>query len=195
MTSIAANIAEDKKRARREALRRRSALSVEERTKASLVITDRIIGHQWFYRADILLAFVGYGSEISTWGILNEALRCGKKVYVPKVCGDGMDFYRIFDFNSLESSYKGIPEPSGLSEKYLFCPQDCENGRTLMLMPGVAFDMEKSRIGYGKGYYDKFLQDKEELRLHSIAIGFSCQMVEKLPCDEHDMKPYQIICV
>lgn len=189
------NIAEEKKRIRHEILKKRSELSMEERTKASLVITDRIIGHQWFYRADVLLAFVGYGSEIDTSGIINEAQRCGKKVYVPKICGDEMHFYRIYDHDGLERGYKGIPEPSGLSERYVYDPENAGCERTLLLMPGVAFDMERNRIGYGKGFYDRFLQDKEELRLHSIAIGFSCQIVDNIPSGEHDMKPYQIICV
>lgn len=189
------NIAEEKKRIRRDILKKRSELSMEERMKASLVITDRIIGHQWFYRADVLLAFVGYGSEIDTSGIIKEALRCGKKVYVPKVCANEMHFYRIYDYDGLVRGYKGIPEPSGLSEKYDFNSDNAGCERTLLLMPGVAFDMEKNRIGYGKGFYDRFLQDKEKLRLHSIAIGFLCQIVDNIPSDERDIKPYQIICV
>lgn len=192
MVGMMDNIAEEKKHIRHEILKKRSELSIEERTKASLVITDRIIGHQWFYRADVILTFVGYGSEVDTTGIINEALRCGKKVYAPRVCASEMNFYRIFSFNDLLRGYKGIPEPSGMSEKYDFYSRAAEE-KTLLLMPGVAFDMEKNRIGYGKGFYDRFLQDKEELRLHSIAIGFSCQIVDKIPCGEHDVKPYQLI--
>lgn len=189
------DLIENKRRIRQEILKKRSELSMEDRTKASLVITDRIIGHQWFYRADVVLAFVGYGSEIDTSGIIKEALKCGKKVYVPKICGDEMNFYRIYDYDELERGYKGIPEPSGLSEKYDFYTRDGSEEKVLLLMPGVAFDMEKNRIGYGKGFYDRFLQDKEELRLYSIAICFSCQIVDKIPCSEHDIRPYQIICV
>jgi len=193
--NIIADIAEIKRHIRHEILRKRSELSVAERIKASLVITDRIIGHQWFYRADVLLAFVGYGSEIDTSGIINEALRCGKQVYVPKVCAGVINFYRIYDYNELERGYKGIPEPSGLSERYDFYSRDDIGDGTLLLMPGVAFDTKKNRIGYGKGFYDRFLQDKEELRLHSIAICFSCQIVDSIPCTEYDIRPYQIISV
>lgn len=187
------SLIEDKRRIRHEILKKRSELSIEDRTKASLVITDRIIGHQWFYSADVILAFVGYGSEIDTSGIINEALKSGKKVYVPKVCGDEMNFYRICDYGELERGYKGIPEPSGLSESYDFYSRNDSGERTLLIMPGIAFDMERNRIGYGKGFYDRFLQDKEELRLHSIAICFSCQIVDKIPCSEHDIRPYQVI--
>ncbi|MCD7835374.1 MAG: 5-formyltetrahydrofolate cyclo-ligase [Lachnospiraceae bacterium] len=189
------SIAEAKRNIRNEVLKRRSELSIEERSRASLVITDRIIGHQWFYGAEIILAFVGYGSEIDTSGIINEALRCGKKVYTPKVSGNDMSFYRIYDFQELKRGFKGIPEPSGLSERYDYYSQTDTVERSLLLMPGVAFDKEKNRIGYGKGYYDRYLQDKEELRLHSIAIGFSCQLVDTIPRDEHDIRPYQVICV
>ncbi len=64
-----------------------------------------------------------------------------------------------------------------------------------MLMPGVAFDKYRNRIGYGKGFYDKYLQDKKELSIRTIAIGHQCQMVEEIPVMDNDIKPGQIICV
>jgi 5-formyltetrahydrofolate cyclo-ligase len=187
-----------KNRIRTEILKKRSELSLEERTRASLLITDRIVGHQWFYNSDKILVFIGYGSEIETYEIIREALRLGKKVYVPKVKGRNMDFYRIKEYDELEAGFKGIPEPAGTSEKYDFYREnEAMLDRTLIIMPGVVFDKENNRIGYGKGYYDRFLEDKEELRLRSIAIGFKCQMLEeeRIPAMEHDLKPYQVICV
>ena len=181
----------DKRTIRREILTKRDALPIEHREKADMVMADRIIGHQWFYRADILLGFVNYGSEISTEEILKEALKKGKKLFLPKVIGDEMIFYHVDSLEDLQVGYKGIREPIGDTEIFDYTTYNAS--RILMLMPGVAFDIYGNRMGYGKGFYDRFLADKEVLQTYSIGIGYACQRVESLPMDEHDIKPYQVI--
>ena len=76
---------------------------------------------------------------------------------------------------------------------YAYSPDRAQ--RTLVLMPGVAFDPFRNRIGYGKGFYDRFLADKPQLQLRTIAVGYRCQMLEELPADHRDIRPYQVICV
>lgn len=172
-------------------------LSQEERERASLLLTERVLGHQWFYRAENLLCFASFGSEIDTGEILREALRMGKRVYMPKVLQEKetpqMSFFRIRSLEELRKGYRGIPEPSGNSEEYGYRADRAEHA--LMLMPGVAFDGYRNRIGYGKGFYDRFLSDKPKLQLRTIAVGYKCQLVEKLPTSDTDIKPYQVICV
>ena len=186
-----------KREIRKSILSLRDHLKPEERERASVLLTERIVGHQWFYQAEFFLSFVSYGSEISTREILREALRAGKKVYVPKVLAkkDGLEmcFYRITALEELVEGYRGIPEPSGDSEKYVYSEADVSH--TLMLMPGVAFDAYRNRIGYGKGFYDRFLEGRPGLQLRTIAVGYRCQMVERLPEEDWDVKPYQVICV
>ena len=181
---------------RRTTLKKRGNISSFERQRASLLMTERILGHQWFYRSEIFLCFVSYGSEIDTHELLSEALRLQKKVYVPKVIQDSENpqirFYLLEAMSELTEGYKGIPEPTGTTEEYIYREEDAE--RTLLLMPGAAFDGYRNRLGYGKGFYDIFLADKEALRLRSIAVGFRCQMVEKIPERDGDVKPYQILC-
>ncbi len=177
---------------RKMILAKRDGLPKEQRTMASMVLTDRILGHQWFYRAKKVLCFVNYGSEISTEELITEALRMGKQIYVPKVEGENMVFYRIASLEELAVGYKGIREPKGDTECYEY-QEEAED--TLLIMPGVAFDRYRNRIGYGKGFYDRFLADKEALQIHSIGVGFQCQMVEELPAEETDIRPYQVICV
>ena len=123
--------------------------------------------------------------------IISEALRMGKRVYLPKVEGEEMQFYKIEFPEELEEGYRGIPEPAGSSEQYRYCEEEAD--RTLMIMPGVAFDPYRNRIGYGKGFYDRFLADKEALKIRTIAVGFQCQMVEEIPQDLNDIRPYQVI--
>lgn len=234
----------EKKKIRKEMLQRRDALTEAQRREAAVLLTERILGHQWFYRSDILLGFAAYGSEISTEEILREALRQGKRVYLPRVLTGQeerqttlsetarsreeqqmilpatvrdreerqavsreitayraerpkkprrMEFYRIDSFAELQPGYRGIPEPPWNGEQYVFSAG--EEDRVLMLMPGVAFDPYRNRLGYGGGFYDRYLADQEELRLRTIGVGFRCQMTEQLPAEESDVKPYQVICV
>ncbi len=189
----AENLQEAKEKLRRQVLRCREALDEQERKLASVALSERILGHQWFYLSDTVLGFAGYGSEIDTDEILRECIRQGKRLYLPKVEGEEMRFYRVYDLEKLCAGYKGIREPAGDTEQYVYAP--AQTGRTLMLMPGVAFDPRKGRMGYGRGFYDRFLQDKEDLRLRTIGIGFACQMVEEVPCGERDVRPYQVICI
>ncbi|MCR4599734.1 MAG: 5-formyltetrahydrofolate cyclo-ligase, partial [Acetatifactor sp.] len=180
-----------KKVLRKELLARRDALTDAEQERARVLITERIIGHQWFYLSNVILGFVSYGSEICTLEILEEALKKGKKVYVPKIEQDGqtcegtMEFYRIWSLAELKEGYKGIWEPDGSSEKYVYNADAAK--KTLILLPGVGFDSYRNRMGYGKGFYDRFLANKEELQIRSIGIGHVCQRVDEIPMDENDI--------
>lgn len=187
------DLKEEKRKIRREILLKRSEIPLEQRKSADMAMADRIIGHQWFYRAEILLGFVNYDSEISTKEILEEALLKGKKLFLPKIEKDTMVFYRIQSMDDLTEGYKGIPEPKGDTEAFDY--ELYKDYRILMLMPGVAFDIYGNRMGYGKGFYDRFLADKELLQTYSIGIGYKCQQVDHLPVDEYDIKPYQVILV
>ncbi len=104
-----------------------------------------------------------------------------------------MRFFRVRRLEELKEGYKGILEPSESCEEYIYSEAEAPN--TLMLMPGAAFDSYRNRIGYGKGFYDRFLADKEALQLRTIAVGYRCQLVDEIPADHGDIRPYQVICV
>ena len=178
---------------RRSVLKLRDQLTTAERERSEILLTERILGHQWYYGAEELLVFISFGSEIDTAPIWTEALRQKKKVYAPCVCGEKMEFYRIFGKEDLRAGYKGIPEPSEPEKRERFVFAESRAARVLMLMPGAAFDAYRSRIGYGKGYYDRYLADKASL--HTIAVGYRCQMVERIWADDTDIKPMQVICL
>ena len=178
---------------RKQVLKIRDQLTQEERNRSAVLLTERICGHQWFYRSDILLAFVSYGSEIDTTEIIEEAIRQGKKVYAPRIEGDEMNFYRVNDLTTLEIGYKGIREPAHDAASFHYYAEQAD--RVLMLMPGAVFDHSRNRLGYGKGFYDRYLADKEALQQRTIGIGFQCQLVEELPAQEWDIKPCQVICI
>lgn len=191
------DVRREKREIRQAVLKKRDELDRGEREKAALLLTERILGHQWFYRSEYFLGFVSFGSEIDTGELLQEALRLGKKVYVPKVTDSvfpekEMRFFRITGMEELEPGYRGIREPRGDSEEYPYSGETAE--RTLMLMPGAVFDRHRNRIGYGKGFYDRFLAVRPLLQLRTIAVGYDCQLLEKIPAEERDIRPYQVIC-
>lgn len=187
------NKIETKSQIRSRILKIRNALTEEERNRAAFLLTERILGHQWYCQSDTILCYADYGSEISTKELIREALSTGKKVFLPRVEGENMTFYRIGDLSELVQGYKGIPEPKGNTESY--CREKQAVEKTLLLMPGVVFDRCRNRIGYGKGFYDRFLADNPELQLRSIAVGYQCQLLEELPVEETDIRPCQVICV
>lgn len=184
---------ESKSEIRKKVLALRDRLGPMERKRSEILMTERILGHQWYYKAKELLIFLSYGSEIDTAPIWEEALRQGKKVYVPCVLGEYMEFFRISGKADLQPGYKGIPEPVDIDkrEKFVFTVEKTDSA--LMLMPGVAFDPVRNRIGYGKGFYDRYLADK--MGLHTIAIGYDCQMVSAIEAEENDIRPMQVICL
>lgn len=193
---------QEKKALRRKLLQTRDALTEQEQLRAEILITERILGHQWFYGSDVILGFMSFGSEIRTGQILEECIRKGKQVYLPRVEGDEMHFYlyegTLADWKEgshkgFVSGYKDIWEPIGDTKPYQY--DEDEARHSLLLMPGVGFDPYRNRLGYGKGFYDRFLADKPGLWIRSIAIGHVCQRVEQLPCEERDVRPYQVILV
>ena len=183
---------EGKAQIRKRILEKRNALTPMQRMRSEILVTERILGHQWYYKAGEILLFASSGSEISTSDIMEDAFISGKKVYLPKVEGEDMHFYQVLQNETLVKGYGGILEPSGDREKQ-FVYEESKREAVLMLMPGAAFDPMRNRVGYGKGFYDRYLADKRSL--HTIAIGFDCQMTAEIESCETDIKPMQVICL
>ncbi len=196
---------EKKKQLRRQMKALRDAISEAERERARVLITERILGHQWFYGANRVLAFMPFGSEIDITEILQETIRQGKDLYLPRTEGAQIRFYRVRDLKDLVPGTYGILEPPAPADEgeslYRYDPgEEALRGDArfpeLCIMPGLAFDVTKARLGYGGGYYDRFLADKFLLSLQSIAVGFACQQVpELLPVLPSDVRPGQVILV
>lgn len=169
---------------RRQKLALRRHLTAQERHLAS----DRI-GRQLqelipWRNAKVLLCYASYDTEVSTQALLCSALSQKKQVYCPKAAADGtMDFYRIYSVRDLSPGFHGILEPDGTTQRY--SPSD---GRTLLLAPGTVFDRHGHRIGYGGGYYDRWLaRFSRQERPFCIGLCFSCQLVEQLWPQPHDI--------
>ncbi len=181
----------DKKSLRKKMFQSRASLTDTEKTKAEVLLQEKLFGHVWFYQAKNVLIYVSYDNEMDTFSIINEAFRQSKNVYVPKVLGKEMQFYQIHSLNDLEEGFKGILEPKDGMHLFQAIPEREED--TLMIMPGVAFDCFRNRLGYGGGFYDRYLADKPFM--HTIAIGYACQMTEHLETEATDIRPGQVLCL
>ena len=118
--------------------------------------------------------------------MIEDAIRRGKIIALPKVISDTeMSFFKIDSITSLKNGYKGIPEPDDSSVNISERPD-------LLIMPGLAFDNKLNRIGYGKGYYDRYLSNLNS-HINTIALCFEEQIVDYLPSDEYDIRPDIII--
>lgn len=179
----------DRRGLRQDILKKRDSLSAQEREKGNVLVTEKLLGHQWYYSATHILCFASYGSEISTEYLICESLRNGKKVFLPRVEGKDLFFYSVRDPDQLLPGFRGIPEPS--PEGGIFVPDKELARQLLMIMPGAVFDLYRNRLGYGGGFYDRYLADKPWMR--TIAIGYRCQQVDQLPALAWDVKPGQII--
>ncbi|MDE6220809.1 MAG: 5-formyltetrahydrofolate cyclo-ligase, partial [Lachnospiraceae bacterium] len=137
-----------------------------------------------------ILLYADYCREVMTRGIFEDALLHRKRIYFPRVdkLTNTMEFYQVISIRQLERGYRDILEPGeDMRTRYQFHPKE----DTLAILPGVAFDTSGYRIGYGKGFYDRFLANKRQLS--TMALAFACQIVDEIPRDKHDIKMDKIV--
>jgi 5,10-methenyltetrahydrofolate synthetase len=175
---------------RKRVLEMRDGMPLGERSEKNRKIAERVMKHPAYRKAGSLLTYVSYKSEADTLVLIEHALKNGKKVYCPKVSGREMEFYRIASQDDLEDGYRGIREPRNRNEERMF-RAGIKRGENLMLMPGSVFDKERNRIGYGGGYYDRYLETHTGLTV--MALCYEMQVQERIPTERHDRKPDIVI--
>lgn len=174
-----------KREIREEVKRRRAEADLCMLYEASIRIMEKLTELPAWRESDILLAYVDAKREVETRLLMQQAWNEGKKVAAPRVDGNGiMHYYYLNSLDELEPGSFGIMEPK---ENCRIC--ELEEG--LMLMPGVAFDENCHRVGYGGGYYDRYLEKHPGL-LH-IALAFEFQMFPEVPFEDHDILPELIV--
>ncbi len=171
---------DDKKAFRKSMLVRRDAIPYENRIEADKVRNERIRNWEIYQTTELLLFYVSYRSEADTLQLLKKALEAGRKVAVPRVVGTDMVFYRITDFSQLIEGYKGILEPDKEQTEAITDLPEC----TLLFVPGCAFDERGGRMGYGGGFYDRFMEAYPDVL--RVALAYEEQLVEDVPKEVHD---------
>lgn len=180
---------ETKEQIRKKIIQDRNQMLSAEVAEKSSMIAQKVLKTPEYEEANNILLYADYRHEVMTREIFDDAVLRKKKVYFPKSNADcKMDFYQVVSVKQLESGYKGIKEPVA-DEEYLYRYNRKED--TLVIVPGVAFDMNGYRVGYGKGFYDRFLQDKRQMTV--MGLCFSNQLVEDIPHDQYDIRMDKIV--
>ena len=172
----------------------RDSLSRNETQALSDIITEKILSLKEYNETDTILTYVSCRSEVMTDSLILAALKAGKKVGVPKVEGDIMNFYYINGLDDLEAGYFGVREPKAgiISDTSLSSgnrtadPLVSDPSGCLMIVPGLAFDTELNRIGYGKGFYDKYFLAHKDKSFVKCGIAFDIQLCKKIEADRYD---------
>ncbi|HBR21453.1 MAG TPA: 5-formyltetrahydrofolate cyclo-ligase [Nitrospiraceae bacterium] len=179
----------DKKTLRQETLLRRCAIPENIKKEKDDAIRQRIIRLPEFTDAKTILFYASFRSEADTTEMIKTSLNQGKRVVLPKVDKENkkLKLYEIKNMNELVQGYMGILEPS-VSEERLTRLDDLD----LIIIPGAAFDVSGSRLGYGAGFYDRLLAGIKN-KISIIAPTYEEQLVEKIPSEPHDVKVTKIV--
>lgn len=169
-------------------LRRREGLSVSDLLTWNHHIKDKVLLLSAYLESKSVKLYSPIGNEVSTEGICDHALRCGKKVFYPRLeKGGEMRSVRVTSRKDLVPGRHGILEPVG---NEFMTEQDQE--ALVVFIPGLAFDLQGNRLGRGDGCYDRFLKRLGE-RSTCVALAYDFQIMEALPVEKWDEKVHQII--
>ena len=186
----------DKREVRHLVARRKKEYSEAQFEQMSRKITARLQALPRFQEADTVFAYMDIAGEVRMREFIRNCWEAGKKVGVPKIIPDPsgkrpgasgkMRFYRIDSFDELQEGMMHIPEPD--MER---CECLDQEEKALVIMPGVAFDTDRRRIGYGGGFYDRYLA------LHpqhpTIAVAYEFQVFDRIPSDDLDIRPEMVV--
>lgn len=151
-------------------------------------IMNQLLRSEAVMTASEVFTYISFGSEVDTLGFIANCMLSGKKVYAPRVKEKGiMEFYLIDSLNQLIPGKYGILEPQS---KVL---HPFTGKGQIMVVPGVAFDWQKNRMGYGGGFYDRYFEKYPATMNHTMAVCYELQMITKVPCEAFDQKVNTII--
>ena len=168
----------NKKELRKAIREKKRAMSAQEIEAKSRALTEAFLRSEAYHAAKTIYGYLPYNQEVRTVALLEQALQDGKRVAVPKCYGDEMRFIYMTDLSAVEKGYAGIPEP--IADGPL-----ADDETALVLMPGMAFDPAGHRIGYGGGFYDKFLAKEPDHP--TLALCYDFQVLPHLETEEFDI--------
>lgn len=173
----------DKKILRETYLEIRKNTNKKERQDYDNEILKKIIDLQEYKNCKLVLTYVSLKDEVDTIKLIEYSLKIGKQVAVPKCEGEIIKFYYIKSLEELKNGSFDILEPESIDEVTNF-----EN--SICIVPGICFDKNCNRVGYGKGYYDRFLSDYKGLK---IGVTYKECICDEINIDRYDIKMDEII--
>lgn len=179
----------NKKEIRKNILNIRDNQNISDKNKNDLEILKNVLSLEEVKNATTIMIFVSYKSEVDTHELIKEFIKRGKRVLVPIVdmSTKTLLLSEIKNLNDLEVGSYGILEPK--EDSLRIKSPDCVD---LCIMPGAVFDKKGNRIGYGGGFYDKLIPlFRKDTNL--VAICYEFQIIDDVPCEEHDKKVNKIV--
>lgn len=166
----------EKKSIRKQIKEQREQLPVVEVKETSEKIYEKFVTSESFQKAKVVMSYMSFKNEVDTHKINEAVITSGKKLILPRI-KDKENIEAVEYSGNFQKGSMGIIEPVG--EPY-------EKEIDLIIVPGIAFDREGNRIGFGRGYYDRFLEKYPKVQRVSLVYDF--QLVESIPAEEHDKK-------
>ena len=163
---------------------KKRAMTEEMIVEKSKALGELFAQSEAYINAKSIYGYLPYNQEVRTTPMLEQAIRDGKRVAVPKCYGDEMKFIWMEDLSKVEKGYANIPEP--IADGPI-----ADDETALVLMPGLAFDPQGHRCGYGGGFYDKFLA--AEPNHPTLALCYDFQMLPHLETEAHDIPVNYVI--
>ncbi len=182
-------VQESKSKLRYDYLKVRDRIEPHVRFTHSNSILSKIKQLDSYEDARILMFYLSYGSEVVTDLMINEVLADGKEVAVPVIQSPGDGIMTAVKINRLEDCYEkvyGIRQPE-FNENDVVSKEDVD----LIFVPGIVFDLNGYRIGYGKGYYDRWLEGTDVLK--RVGLAFEVQLIDKIPNGQYDLPVSKIL--
>lgn len=173
----------NKQELRQQIRQKKRAMTESEIQEKSLHLSELFFQSPLYLKATAIYGYLPYNQEVRTVPMLEQALRDGKRVAVPKCYGEEMRFIWMDDLDAVAPGYANIPEPIADGPV-------AHDETALVLMPGLAFDPQGHRIGYGGGFYDKFLS--QEPNHPTLALCYDFQVFPHLNTEEFDI-PVDIV--
>lgn len=171
---------------RKKYLMRRNQMNLKDVSYKSVEIYNKLLQTDVYNHADQVFTYVSKQNEVNTHQLIIDGAKNNKRVAVPRVIKKGiMKFYYISSFDDLSIGKFEVLEPQDMSNEAI------PSKRSIMIVPGLAFDKSGNRIGYGGGFYDRYLNQYPDIT--KIALAFDIQFVQEIPVGQHDVKVDMII--
>ncbi len=172
-----------KSKLRKQVLQEMKAIPRQQKQFIDQTLTERLLHHPFYQEAKVIATYLSFPHEFQTQGLIEQALRDGKKVLIPKTYSKGRMDFVVYDLQQLVKTSFGLLEPQGNLEVVDASQID------LIHVPGLAFTMEGYRIGYGGGYYDRYL---EYFSGHTLSTIYPCQIQDFIP-ENHDIPVQEVL--
>jgi len=173
-----------KERIRKEILEKLRNQKPEKRFQKSKTIKEKLFLLKEFKEAKNLICYVSLKEEVDTFGIIKEALKSGKRIFAPVIDGDQLGISEIKDLDKdLQKGPLGVLQPNK--------KEQIREKIDLVIIPGLAFDKNRARLGRGKAYFDTFLKDLSK-SVKTVGLAYDFQVLKSIPVTPHDI-PVDIV--